>query len=133
MKNFFKSIFISKDKKEVKAEPEKPQSSQATTLKAEIPNSANEQAAELHVKLAGFADDYYLWTNSNPDGDYEKYTNYNEVRSIGEQLFKTGGKRKMLNEYSRAKNINPQKIWVISKMWNRIGNPYGDMEDIWLD
>ncbi len=133
MKNLLKSIFYSKDKKEVKAEPEKPQSSHATTPKVETTNRANDQGEELHVKLSGFADDYYIWTKSNPDGDYEKYTNYNEVRSIGEQLFKFGGKRKMLSEYSRAKNSNPQKIWVISKMWNRIGDPNGDMEDIWLD
>lgn len=83
--------------------------------------------------IADLAGEYYQWSGKNPEANYKDFPKYNEVRALGEELYKTGGKKLMSNAYKVAQMINPNQVWIISKLWDRIGNPYGDLDDIWLD
>ncbi len=101
MTNFLKSLFGNKANAKINSQQNQKetipiQNQQQADAKGKT-NITNE-LVEVHVKLAGFADDYYKWSKANPneDGDLKDYRGYSEVRSIGQQLFNAGGKREKL-------------------------------------
>jgi hypothetical protein len=112
MTNFLKSLFGSKTTAKVSSQQNQkvtiPIQNQQQADAKEKTNITNE-FVEVHVKLAGFADDYYKWSEANPEGELKDYEGYSEVRSIGQQPFDAGGKRKMLIEYSHTKKNKAEK------------------------
>ncbi len=91
--------------------------------------------ADTAGTLAAIASNYYEWSNlpEHKNSSRRDFPRYNEAVDIGEELYKKGGKRAMLKAYEKAEELNPGQIWIISKFWDGIGDPDGELEDIWQD
>jgi hypothetical protein len=84
--------------------------------------------------LSEIAADYYIWSKANPQKNRKEYPRFSEAKNIGIELYEKGAKKAMLSAYEEAKTINPSQVWIISKIWDGIGNTdSGEMDDVWID